>query len=319
MKKKALFLSLLLVILLSACGAAVMTPAANFDMSSRDFIGVAGNAEVESFALQAEAPAAAPAEKAADGSEPSIHLAGPSDRIVLYDASLTLVVNDPSDAASKIADMAFAKGGWVVNSNITQSVYGSNGEKYYAGEISIRVPTESEDTLKAALAEIEALAVEVKSRTTTGRDVTAEYTDTQSRLRNLRASEQRLLEIMEGATDTEAVLAVETQLSQVTSEIEVLEGQIQYYETASKNSLVTIYLQPYIPSQPIDIAGWHPEGVAKEAVEDLIHSLQNLVDFLIRLGICGLPALAVIVLFVMPIFLISRSIYRRYRKTHPTA
>jgi hypothetical protein len=226
-------------------------------------------------------------------------------------------VNDPAEAASKITDMAFAKGGWVVESNITQSVYGAAGEKYYTGQISIRVPADSADQLKSTLAEIEALAVEVKSRSLNGRDVTAEYTDAQSRLRNLRASQDRLLKIMETAADPEDVLAVESQLRQVMGEIEVLEGQINYYDTASKYSLITITLQPFVPSQPISIGGWHPEGVAKEALEDLVHGLQSLVDFLIRLGICGIPALLVIALFVTPFVLSVRYFVRRYNKRHP--
>jgi glycine cleavage system regulatory protein len=309
MKKTALLLSLVLVLLLSACGAAapMAFPVNSADQELKYSGGVA-----EDSTVRQEAPAGD-----VSGSAPLVQAINPADRIVLMDASLTLVVNDPTDAASKITDMAFTKGGWVVESNITQSVYGEAGEKYYSGQISIRVPADSADQLKATLAEIEALAVEVKSRSMNGRDVTAEYTDAQSRLRNLRASQERLLKIMETAVDTEAVLAVESQLRQVTSEIEVLEGQINYYETASKYSLITITLQPFIPSQPINIGGWHPEGVAKEALEDLIHGFQALVDFLIRLGICGIPALLVIALFVTPFVLIARFFLRRYNKRHP--
>jgi hypothetical protein len=304
MKKAVLSLSFILILLLSACAAAAMAPR---------------NAEYD-LAMQAgAAPESAAMEKAGAVSdsalpEPAVK---PTDRIVLMDASLTLVVNDPAEAASKITDMAFAKGGWVVESNITQSVYGQAGEKYYAGQISIRVPADSADQLKSTLAEIEALAVEVKSRSLNGRDVTAEYTDAQSRLRNLRASQERLLKIMETAADPEDVLAVEAQLRQVMGEIEVLEGQINYYDTASKYSLITISLQPFVPSQPISIGGWHPEGVAKDALEDLVHGLQNLVDFLIRLGICGIPALLVIALFVTPFVLTTRYFVRRYNKRHP--
>ncbi len=305
MKKAVLSLSFIVILLLSACGAATMASQnTEFDMV------MGGGAAVPESAAREKADA--PSDSALP--EPA---ANPADRIVLMDASLTLVVNDPSDAASKITDMAFAKGGWVVESNITQSVYGEAGEKYYAGQISIRVPADSADELKATLAEIEALAVEVKSRSLNGRDVTAEYTDAQSRLRNLRASQERLLKIMETAADPEDVLAVEAQLRQVMGEIEVLEGQINYYDTASKYSLITITLQPYIPSQPISIGGWHPEGVAKEALEDLIHGLQDLVDVLIRLGICGIPVLLVIALFVAPFVLVTRYFVRRYNKRHP--
>jgi hypothetical protein len=308
MKKAALSLSFIIILFLSACGAAsAISPSElNFDRA------LSAGAAPESPASE---KGVAPADSALP--EPAVVPAvNPADRIVLMDASLTLVVNDPADAASKITDMAFAKGGWVVESNITQSVYGEAGEKYYAGQISIRVPADSADQLKATLAEIEALAVEVKSRSLTGRDVTAEYTDAQSRLRNLRASEDRLLKIMETADPT-MVIQVEQQLRQVEGEIEVLQGQINYYDTAAKYSLITINLQPYIPSQPISIGGWHPEGVAKQALEDLIHGLQNLVDFLIRLGICGIPALLVIALFAAPFVLTVRYFVRRYNKRHP--
>jgi hypothetical protein len=307
MKKAVLSLSFILILLLSACGAAAMAPQnAEYDLSMQ------AGAVPESAAREKGGAASDSAV-----SEPAVVPAvNPADRIVLMDASLNLVVNDPADAASKITDMAFAKGGWVVESNITQSVYGEAGEKYYSGQISIRVPADSADQLKATLAEIEALAVEVKSRSLTGRDVTAEYTDAQSRLRNLRASQDRLLKIMETADPT-MVIQVEQQLRQVMGEIEVLEGQINYYDTASKYSLITITLQPFVPSQPISIGGWHPEGVAKEALEDLIHGLQNLVDVLIRLGICGIPALLVLALFAMPFFLTARYFVRRYNKRHP--
>lgn len=302
MKKSVVLLSLIPILVLSACAAS--SPAS---LTYADRAANSGAAK-ESFGVPAPAATEAPV---------SVQLApvsGPTDRIVLLNASLDLVVRDPADATSKIADMAFAKGGWVVNSNITQSVYGSQGEKYYSGEISIRVPADTVEKLKATLGEIEALAVEVKSRQLSGQDVTAEYTDAQSRLRNLRASQERLLKIMENATDTNAIVAVEEQLRQVEGEIEVLEGQINYYQTASQYSLISVTLEPFIPSQPLQIGGWHPEGVAKQALQDLIRGLQGLVDFIIRLGICGVPALLVIALFAAPFYLIGRRLIRRSKK-----
>jgi glycine cleavage system regulatory protein len=263
----------------------------------------------------AEPPSAAVGSN--DTSSSSISLHGPSDRIVLYSASLNLVVNDPADVAQKITDMAFAKGGWVVSSNVYQSVNGPRGEKYYSGAISIRVPAESSEKLKATLSEIEAFAVEVKSRQLTGEDVTSQYVDVESRLRNLRASQARLIKIMENAEDTEAIAAVEAQLRQVENEIEMLEGQLNYFKEASQYALISITLEPYIPSQPIEIGGWHPEGVAKQAFETLIRALQSLVDLLIQLAICGIPALLLIGLSALPFVLYGRHLVRRSRKSNP--
>lgn len=312
MKKSLLLFSLILIVLLSSCAASSTVVPAVLGDSNR---AVLGGVMKESYGAPDQAPAATAAPAATEvAPEP-----GTTDRIVLLNASLDLVVKDPSDVAGKIADLAYAKGGWVVSSDISQNLYGSDGEKYYSGDISIRVPADSVDKLKATLADIEALAVEVKSRQLSGQDVTAQYTDAQSQLRNLRASQERLLAIMAGATDTNAVLAVEEQLRQVEGQIEVLEGQINYYQTSAQYSLISVTLEPYIPSQPIQIGGWHPEGVAKQAIQDLIRGLQGLVDFLIRLGICGIPALLVIALLASPFYLIGRSLIRRRRKAKPQA
>jgi hypothetical protein len=312
MKKSIALFSLIPILLLSSCamGAATLAPA-----------NAALQRAVDSSAMKESFGAAVPAmaSTAAPAATSVASVSGPTDRIVLLNASLDLVVKDPSDAAAKIADMAFAKGGWVVNSNISQSLYGNQGEKYYSGEISIRVPADSVDKLKATLSEIEALAVEVKSRQLSGQDVTAEYTDAQSRLRNLRASQERLLTIMQNATDTNAIVAVEAQLREVEGEIEVLQGQINYYQTASQYSLITITLEPFIPSQPIQIGGWHPEGVAKQAVQNLIRGFQWLVDFLIQLGICGIPALLVLALLASPFYFVGRFLLRRSRKAKTQA
>jgi len=313
MKKSLVLGSLIPILLLSSCAAAATIAAPAFSSADRAVLSNGAAKESLGVGQQAIAATAAPAVASV------APVSGPTDRIVLLNASLDLVVKDPADAASKIADLAFAKGGWVVSSNISQNLYGSQGEKYYSGDISIRVPADSVDKLKATLAEIEGMAVEVKSRQLSGQDVTAQYTDAQSQLRNLRASQERLLSIMQNATDTNAILAVETQLREVEGEIEVLEGQINYYQTASQYSLISITLEPDIPSEPIQIGGWHPEGVAKQALQELIRGFQGLVDFLIQLGICGIPALLVIALFASPFYLIGRALLRRNRKAKPQA
>jgi hypothetical protein len=299
MKKTVLFLSFIVILLLSSCGMG--TPAMlPVERALSDSGASYGNA-------------AAPASNviAGSGAPSAQESSGPDNRIVLMNASRTLVVNDPADAASKISAMAAAKGGWVVSSNVTQNTYGADGATYYSGDITIRVPAAK---LDETLTEIEALAVEVKSRLLTGQDVTAQYTDLQSQLRNLQAAETRLLDIMSNATDTEAVLAVETQLQQVQGQIEVLQGQIRMYDESAQYASISVSLEPYIPSQPIDIGGWHPEGTAKQAVETLVHTLQGLVDTLIYLGICGLPALLLVALIILPIYLVSRAIIRRSKK-----
>jgi hypothetical protein len=89
---------------------------------------------------------------------------------------------------------------------------------------------------------------------------------------------------------------------------------MRYYEEATRLSAVSIDLIPDVAEQPISIGGWHPEGVAKQAIEDLVRALQSLANALIRFGILWLPLLAI---FGVPLWLILRAIRRGRRGKKP--
>src|SRR5262249_22986663 len=149
-----------------------------------------------------------------------------ADRLVIKNANLALVVNDPSDAAQKISALASSLGGFVVNSSTSEASVDSQGNKIMQANLTVRVPA---NQLDGALAQIRQMAVEVQSVNVTGQDVTAQYTDLQSQLTNAEAAEAKLTDIMNSATKTEDVLTVFNQLTAVQAQVEQLKGQIQYY------------------------------------------------------------------------------------------
>ena len=51
------------------------------------------------------------------------------------------------------------------------------------------------------------------------------------------------------------------------SDIEVLKGQINYYDQASTLSAISIRLIAEETVKPIIIAGWQPQGVARDAAQ----------------------------------------------------
>src|SRR3972149_2464907 len=133
--------------------------------------------------------------------------------------------------------------------------------------MTIRVPSAK---LNDALKQIKEMSVEVTSESISGQDVTSEYVDLKSRLRNLEAAEKQLQSIMAEATKTEDVLAVYNQLVYTREQIEVIKGQMKYYEASAALSAITLDIIPNIVTKPIEIGGWHPEGTAKQAIEDLV-------------------------------------------------
>jgi len=234
----------------------------------------------------------------------------PEKRIVIKNANLSIVVVDPGQAMNNIAKMAEDMGGFVVTSNLYK-VRTKNGNEIPAAKITVRVPA---DKLNDALAKIKGLVrdpeQQVLSEDVSGQDVTKEYTDLQSRLKNKQMEADRLREILQEASKTEDILAVSNQLSAVEEEVEVLKGQIKYYDEAAALSAISVDLQSEEAVAPLEIGGWKPVGVARDALQTLIDTLQFLSYAAIWIVIFCLP---LSILGGIPLFFIIRGI-RHWRK-----
>jgi hypothetical protein len=231
------------------------------------------------------------------------------ERMVIQNADLELVVEDPSISLEHIRNLAQELGGYVVTANLSRYAL-TNGEEVPQGDITIRVPAEK---LNEAMTRIKSESDQLpQNENINSQDVTKEYTNLDSRLKNLEAAEAQLVEIMDSATRTEDVLAVYNQLVSVREQIEIIKGEMQYYEQSAKFSLISVRLIANAAYQPVSIGGWEPVGVLKNAFEALVRTLQGLVSFVIWLIIFVLPILAVLfIIFVLPIILVIRFIRRR--------
>ena len=157
-----------------------------------------------------------------------------ADRIVIRTAYLIIVVDDVTAALQQINTLSETYGGFVVNSNISE-----DRSRLYA-YINFRVDSARfNDTLQA----LHNLSVDVKSESTSGQDVTEQYTDLASRLRNLEASEAQLLELMTHAGTVQEILSVQRELTNTREEIELIKGQMQYLEQSSAMALFTVTLE----------------------------------------------------------------------------
>jgi hypothetical protein len=231
------------------------------------------------------------------------------ERIVIQNADIAIVVSDVEGRMRDIEDMAAKMGGFVVSSNLYQSYTNSYVEVPEA-QVVIRVPAEK---LEEALKKIKADVVEIRTETRSGQDVTAEYVDLKSRLANYEAAEKQLNEIMETATGTEDVVNIFNQLVYYREQIELVKGQIKYYEEAAALSAITVTIIAEEKDQPIEIGGWEPKGVAKDAVQDLIYFYQGFVDFVIRFVIYTLPVWVTIGVPLYLIFIGVRALFRKLR------
>lgn len=195
-------------------------------------------ADLDLLAWQ-EAAAAGGAETPAD-SQPAAQAA----RKIIYTASLDLFVEEFDPVPAEIEKLVREHEAFIANSSIDTAT-----GRPRSGSWTIRVPVARYDGLLDAAGKLG----ELQRRTADSREVTAEFYDLESRLRNKEREEARLLEHLDDATGTlEEILTVEKELARVRTEAEQVEGQLRLLKDLTALSTVTLNvteIQGYVPAE----------------------------------------------------------------------
>lgn len=199
------------------------------------------------------------------------------ERMIIKTGSLSMVVEDVREGVRQIIQYATDNAGFVVHSNIYKSGLSP------VGEVSIRIPVALFDS---GLGEIKKLG-EVKSESVNGQDVTEEYVDLDSQLKNLRAAENQFLQIMSRAVKIEDVLAVQRELTNVRGQIESIQGRMKYLTQSVEMSTLTVYLStdPSVLPAVDQENKWKPWAEVKAAARSLLEVGKSLANFVIWLVI----------------------------------
>lgn len=233
-------------------------------------------------------------------------LAPISERMIMRTVELAVYVRDVKAGFEAIQALTGKIGGYVASANTWHQ-----GE-YLRASLTIRIPAKE---LERTLEQIKALATMVERESTSGEDVTEEYTDLEARLRNLEATEKELLELLKTVRKrtgrAEDILAVHRELTDIRGQIEQIKGRMQYLEQMTALATVHIELTPDVLSRPLTVGRWEPRGTAANAVRALIQVLRFVVDAGIWVAIVGLPVLALIATPITIPVLTIRALRRR--------
>lgn len=171
------------------------------------------------------------------GQSPSISLAqmeaSRTQRYLIRDATITMEAKDVGKAVDELKRAALAAGGYVGNSNESMDPLGGK-----AVMLQVRVPASRFDGLMSSLDTLG----KVMTRNITSQDVTAEYVDTDSRVRNLKRTEERLLAHLGRSGKLSDTLSIERELTRVREEIEQATGRLRFLagQVAFSTATVTI-------------------------------------------------------------------------------
>ncbi|UWG98856.1 DUF4349 domain-containing protein [Dehalobacter sp. DCM] len=245
---------------------------------------------------------AAPQKKQSAGTNETTTTGEGAEQKIIYSLDVSLKAKDVTAAAQALEAKAKELGGYVVDSNV------SNYDNAVSAYMTLRIPAKHYEAFKSGLPQYGT----VDSQHQSTEDVTMAYYDTETRLRSWEAQEKRYLQILEKANTVEDILKIEGSLATVRQEIEVLKGQLKYWDTRVDYSQVTINIQPFQtelsvkdPWQPISLI--NTLIAIKNALIKTVSFLWNALNYVLVFIAYALP----VVIILLVIWLIYRSVRKR--------
>lgn len=201
----------------------------------------------------------------------------PLDRMVIRTAQLAIEVTDVEPALAQVRQIAQQGGGFVSGS--TTRVEKVNDTERTIADLTIQVRSETADATVSALRGLG----KVTSESSGSQDVTEEYVDLDSNLRNLQASEAAILKLLDKATRIEDVLALQRELTSIRGQIERIQGRKRFLERRTDMATIAVSLRlPAVETnRPLLGGSWDPAAVAARGWQASLAVLRTAAEVLI--------------------------------------
>ncbi|MCC6795464.1 MAG: DUF4349 domain-containing protein [Candidatus Hydrogenedentes bacterium] len=164
------------------------------------------------------------------------------DVYLIKNAIVTVECEDAGKASETLRASLQANNAYVSNLN---EFLDSLGRRTIT--LQVRVPA---DKFDQSMLSLESLGKVLNKQVST-EDVTEEYVDTESRTRNLKKTEERLLDHLNRAAELEDILRVENELTRVREQIERMDGRLRYLTNRVSFSTISITLQEKAKAEPV--------------------------------------------------------------------
>lgn len=302
---KILTLMMAVIVLLSligtGCGASSAIQEEMFPAETPAAEAPAYNESVEKEMDYASAESAATEEMAEAGAADYINTP-PMERKIIKSSYIELGIETGQfqDTLFEITRLAEQHGGFVSNSESYSNAEGM----LTSGRATIRVPS---DRFDQVLDIIKAMGT-VNNISMSGQDVTEEYVDLESRLRNLKVQEEVLLDLMEQSKSVEDSIQVQRELSNVQGEIEVLQGRLNYLDNLVSFSTIEVYLTE--PTTVRESSSWGFFDALKRGARGAVRVFNGLISGIIIMS----PVVVFLAIIGVIIWAIVRSVKRRRQR-----
>jgi Domain of unknown function (DUF4349) len=226
-------------------------------------------------AAAGEATAVASASAAAvavpdTGSNPA--LAAAFDRKIIFNASLTLEARDVTSSFNLASRIAANAGGYVEKSSFSGGS-SSDATSSRSASLTLRVPA---DQYQSVLSDLRGLdGVTVKQESAKSTEVTEQYTDLQSRLRNLEETEQQYLALLAQAKTIDDILKMTDRVNAVRDQVEQAQGRLNLLDHLTDLATIDLSITPLVPAKVEAAQDNGPKGVGEAFADAWAGSLEG--------------------------------------------
>ncbi len=229
-----------------------------------------------------------------------------AQRMIIKNAKFQLTVENTDSGVDRLTGVTTDMGGYV----ISVRTFIENGLK--AATLSFAVPS---DRFEETLRRVRALAIKVDDESASGEDVTDQYVDLESQLRNLQATANRIRDFLGKAQNVDEALKVNAQLADVEKQIETVKGRLNYIGGRSAFSTITVDLREQrstpTPTPTPTPGDWRPDQTLQAAVNAQTSLLRALTDLAIWVIVLLLPYAIALAIGAWVIMRVARWVNRR--------
>ncbi|NQW22949.1 MAG: DUF4349 domain-containing protein [SAR202 cluster bacterium] len=213
---------------------------------------------LDNFALIPAAPTQSPLPSPSTGQNTQLEVA---QRQIISQGSVSVEVEGVPSATDKVRVIAEGFGGFV------EQLTSQGVEERQQSTMTIRVP---QPEFFAAFNRIKLLG-KVLNENAGSEDVTERFIDLEARLNSAEREEQSLLSLLERAEKVSEILTIERELTRIRTELEQVQGQLNFLERRVDLATITVALYPpaFRGSQPPSAALTLEVGNVSQRVEEV--------------------------------------------------
>ncbi|MBO6015023.1 MAG: DUF4349 domain-containing protein [Lachnospiraceae bacterium] len=231
---------------------------------------------------------------------------GESNRKLIKRVELTVETTEFDTLVERISERVDKIGGYIESSEI----YGGGlyDSRTNTAEYTIRIPSAKLDSF------VDAVSADsnVTHKTQNVEDITLQYVDTKSKKEALEVEQKRLLDLLDKADSLEAIITLESRLTDVRYELQSMESRLRTYDNQVDYATVRITVREVeIYTEP------EPVGIWDEMLSGFAKSVREIKDSIVRFFVdlvAAIPYLVVWGIILVILILVLRGIFKHSKK-----